>query len=466
MTMPSKGGRSILQRRNSVTNALQCLLDGAVVLGLTYGLIHHHVGVVTADYMVFVLLLMGAMAISYDHLGIYRNNADFATKAWRLFRAWSTSFLFLMLMGFLTQHGEVFSRLLVGELFILGYLAQLLIHVALRMSLRCLMPPGHMERVLIVGTGGVAVYLNETIQRNPWLNQSVAGFVSLDSMMEPNHHLPVLGVLARLPGLIDEWDARTVYFAIPLETSDILEGVYGTLLQKNVNVHWIPDIFCLSLFNHSLKEIAGLPIITLSETPMVGTYRLLKAVEDYVLAGLMLTLLSPLLLIISILIKIESAGPVFFRQKRNGWNGKTFSIWKFRSMYVQPPDTGEVRQAQRCDPRVTRMGRLLRRSSLDELPQLFNVLTGDMSLVGPRPHAIQHDVEYARRIDDYMARQKIKPGITGLAQVRGLRGETDKLWKMIKRVESDIEYINNWSISLDLLILFRTLRAFAGKNAY
>jgi putative colanic acid biosynthesis UDP-glucose lipid carrier transferase len=171
------------------------------------------------------------------------------------------------------------------------------------------------------------------------------------------------------------------------------------------------------------------------------------------------------MLLIAIAIKLDSPGPVFFRQARLGWGGKTFYIWKFRSMYVHD-DQGVVVQAQKNDPRVTRVGAFLRRTSLDELPQIFNVIRGEMSLVGPRPHAVQHDLEYAQQIAHYFARHKIKPGITGLAQVRGYRGETRDLGMMMLRVESDIEYINNWSLWTDLSILLRTTRALTGKNAY
>jgi putative colanic acid biosynthesis UDP-glucose lipid carrier transferase len=174
----------------------------------------------------------------------------------------------------------------------------------------------------------------------------------------------------------------------------------------------------------------------------------------------------PLLLVIALAIRLDSPGPVFFRQPRMGWNGKTFRIWKFRSMFVHRTESNTVQQATKNDPRITRVGAFLRKTSLDELPQLFNVLTGEMSLVGPRPHAVQHDMEYSQRIEQYFARHNIKPGITGLAQVRGHRGETRDLDQMIQRVESDIEYINNWSLWLDLLILVRTTMAFSGKNAY
>jgi putative colanic acid biosynthesis UDP-glucose lipid carrier transferase len=228
----------------------------------------------------------------------------------------------------------------------------------------------------------------------------------------------------------------------------------------------VPDIFSLRLVNHSVKEIAGIPVLTLSETPLTGVHLLAKTMEDMVLSALILILISPVLLLVAIAIKLDSPGPVFFRQARAGWNGRTFKIWKFRSMYVHQPETGMLKQAGKNDPRITRVGAFIRKTSLDELPQVFNVLMGDMSLVGPRPHAIQHDEEYSRRIDDYFARHNIKPGITGLAQVRGLRGETSDIDQMAQRIEADIEYINNWSVWLDLAILIRTTTAFTGKYAY
>jgi putative colanic acid biosynthesis UDP-glucose lipid carrier transferase len=176
--------------------------------------------------------------------------------------------------------------------------------------------------------------------------------------------------------------------------------------------------------------------------------------------------ISPVLLIIAAAIKLDSQGPVFFRQARMGWSGRVFHIWKFRSMYVHQPEAGVIRQATRNDPRVTRVGAFLRKTSLDELPQVFNVLMGEMSLVGPRPHAVQHDELYSKGINAYFARHNIKPGITGLAQVRGLRGETTDIERMQARIEADIEYINNWSLWLDFSILLRTLGALTGKNAY
>ena len=242
--------------------------------------------------------------------------------------------------------------------------------------------------------------------------------------------------------------------------------MYKSILEKHVSIHWIPDIFSLRLVNHSVREISGIPVITLSETPLIGTRLLLKSIEDVVLSCFILLAISPILLGIAIAIKLDSSGPVFFRQNRTGWGGKVFKIWKFRSMHVHQVESGKLKQAEKNDSRITRVGAFIRKTSLDELPQIFNVLAGNMSLVGPRPHAVQHDEEYSQRIFDYFARHNIKPGITGLAQVRGLRGETKEIDQMIQRIESDIEYINNWSVWLDVSIILRTVFSMSGKSAY
>jgi putative colanic acid biosynthesis UDP-glucose lipid carrier transferase len=285
-----------------------------------------------------------------------------------------------------------------------------------------------------------------------------------DATVQGGKYPPVLGDIGDIEEILKSHAVRTVYFVTPLDTAEIIEELYFKLLDKHITVHWIPDIFSLRLVNHSVREIAGIPVLTLSETPLTGTRLLIKSLEDFILSAIILVMIAPVLIAVAIAVKLDSPGPVFFRQKRMGWNGKIFRIWKFRSMHVHQPESGVVQQAQKNDPRITRVGAFIRRTSLDELPQVFNVLAGEMSLVGPRPHAIQHDEEYSRRIADYFARHNIKPGITGLAQVRGYRGETKDIEQMIQRVESDIEYINNWSLGLDISILLRTTTAFTGKK--
>ncbi|MET0544032.1 MAG: undecaprenyl-phosphate glucose phosphotransferase [Variovorax sp.] len=465
---------AIIQRRSSIID-VQATLDGLAVAGLCYVLITRHIGALTAQYTVFVVLLLCTLGLVYDAFGIYRKSTSFTHKARDLLQAWSLAFFILMALGFATKQTESFSRLLLGQLFVFGYLCQAMLHLLVRLLFNAVLRhSAQPDNVIIVGTGRLAAYLNQRIQHNEWLGQTVVGVVRLQEApasapaAEPLHFGPAarcLGNLEQLVELIGQHQVRTVYFAIPLNASEIVESLYDRLLDRHVAVHWVPDIFSLPLVNHTVSEIAGMPVLTLSETPLIGTRRLLKLMEDLCLSAVLLVLLAPVLVGIGIAVRLDSPGPAFFRQARLGWGGKQFRIWKFRTMHVHD-DHGIVVQAGRGDPRVTRVGAFLRRTSLDELPQIFNVLRGEMSLVGPRPHAVQHDLEYGQKIAHYFARHNIKPGITGLAQVRGYRGETRDLAMMMLRVESDIEYINNWSLWVDFAILVRTTRALAGHNAY
>lgn len=465
--------KPLLQRRSSISNTIQAGLDGLAVIAIISTLVEYHIGLFTSPYVILLLLLMGILAVVYDHYSIYRTNASFYKKSLILLKAWTVSIGLLLTISFLGRQSDYYSRILIGELYILGFLAQLALRYLIKTAQRYLVVhANHPDNVIIVGDGQLADYLSDRITSNPWLGQNVLGTVvireksSTQSTPQSAGKQRILGHIWELPEIIERLDVQAVYIVTPLDITEVIEELYFDLLDKHVAVHWVPDIFSLRLVNHSIKEIAGIPVFTLSETPLTGIRLLTKFLEDIVLSSLILVTITPILLIIAIAIKIDSPGPVFFQQKRMGWNGKTFFIWKFRSMVAHESEDGIIKQAVKCDPRVTRIGAFLRKTSLDELPQLFNVLLGDMSLVGPRPHAIQHDLEYSKRISDYFARHNIKPGMTGLAQVRGLRGETKTIKQMAERVDSDIEYINNWSLWLDLIILIRTTRALTGKHAY
>ena len=327
------------------------------------------------------------------------------------------------------------------------------------------------EHALIIGEGKTANYLQEKIANNPWLEQTVVKRIPLHCVTEGDTNggkQPCSPDLTadKIKRLIDIETITVVYLVAPSGTSECFEVIYKTLLQRQVAIHWIPDVFTLNLINHSVGELAGLPLVTLSETPLTGTRLLVKDIEDKVIGSLILLAVSPIMLMIAVAIWLDSPGGVFYRQSRGGWNRAPFRIWKFRTMYQCDADGVAVKQATQNDPRVTRVGTFLRRTSLDELPQLFNVLAGDMSLVGPRPHATSHDSEYSKRIATYMARHHIKPGMTGLAQVRGYRGETTSVEDMQQRIESDLEYINQWSLGLDLSILVRTFGVLKSDKAY
>jgi putative colanic acid biosynthesis UDP-glucose lipid carrier transferase len=251
-----------------------------------------------------------------------------------------------------------------------------------------------------------------------------------------------------------------------MRAEDRIRGVLSKLADSTASVYIVPDFFVFQLLHSRWTDIGGLPAVSVFENPLYGVDGLTKRLFDFVTASLLLVALSPLLVAVAVAIKLTNRGPVFFRQRRYGLDGNEILVWKFRSMTVCE-DGGTVTQATKQDSRVTPLGAILRRTSIDELPQLFNVIGGSMSLVGPRPHAAAHNEEYRQMIEGYMLRHKIKPGITGLAQVRGWRGETDTLEKMQRRVECDHEYIREWSLWLDIRILFRTIFVVLKRdNAY
>jgi putative colanic acid biosynthesis UDP-glucose lipid carrier transferase len=239
-------------------------------------------------------------------------------------------------------------------------------------------------------------------------------------------------------------------------TSPALQQLWQTVADSTVTVRWIPDVLDALLLQGQISTLDGLPMIGLVESPYAGVRGVIKRASDVVVATAALLVSSPIMLIIGIAIRLGSPGPVLFRQRRLGLNGAVIEVWKFRTMTVME-DGAQVHQATVNDPRVTALGRFLRRTSLDELPQFINVLQGRMSVVGPRPHALAHNQEYRQQVMAYMVRHKVRPGITGWAQVNGFRGETDTVDKMRRRVEHDLYYLQNWSLALDLQIILRTI---------
>jgi putative colanic acid biosysnthesis UDP-glucose lipid carrier transferase len=245
-----------------------------------------------------------------------------------------------------------------------------------------------------------------------------------------------------------------------------MRQVIAALSDSTASVYIVPDVFCFDLLHAQMVNFAGVPAVSVFENPFNGVNGWVKRIEDVLLASLILLLIAVPMLAIALGVKLSSRGPLFFKQRRYGLDGKEIVVWKFRTMNVCE-DGPEITQATRDDPRVTKFGAFLRRTSLDELPQFFNVLTGSMSVVGPRPHPIALNEAYRKQIRGYMLRHKVKPGITGWAQVRGYRGETDKLEKMERRIEHDLWYIRNWSLWLDLrIVALSTVKGFGGAKAY
>jgi putative colanic acid biosynthesis UDP-glucose lipid carrier transferase len=257
-----------------------------------------------------------------------------------------------------------------------------------------------------------------------------------------------------------------IYIALPMVQEGRILKLLDDLRDTTASIYFVPDIFVFDLIQARIAKVKGLPVLAVCETPFYGVRGMVKRVTDVVLAGSILALVSPLLLAIALGVKLSSPGPVLFKQRRYGLGGEEIVVYKFRSMTVCE-DGEHIAQATRRDPRVTRFGAFIRRTSLDELPQFINVLQGHMSIVGPRPHAVVHNETYRKLIKGYMMRHKVKPGITGWAQVNGFRGETESLEKMRARIEYDLDYLRHWSLGLDLKIILRTfLLVLKDRSAY
>jgi putative colanic acid biosynthesis UDP-glucose lipid carrier transferase len=265
---------------------------------------------------------------------------------------------------------------------------------------------------------------------------------------------------------VHENNVNTIYISMPISAQPRIVQLLDELKDTTVSVYFIPDIYVFDLIQARFDYVGGMAVMAICETPFTGVNKIIKRGSDIVLAAIIQILLLPIMLCIAICVKWTSPGPVFFKQRRYGLDGGEIVVYKFRTMTVLE-DGDSVVQAQRDDARLTKIGAFLRRTSLDELPQFINVLQGRMSIVGPRPHAIAHNEFYRTRIKGYMVRHKVRPGITGWAQVNGLRGETETLEKMKKRIEFDLEYLRRWSLAFDLMIIFLTIKIVLKKeNAY
>jgi putative colanic acid biosysnthesis UDP-glucose lipid carrier transferase len=336
------------------------------------------------------------------------------------------------------------------------------------LSRRIMRRPGNSRTAIFVGCNETSVYLAECFARHSELCVSVAGFFDDRSPQRLNAPvgLPLLGAISALPAYVRHNDVDVIFISLPLRHLRRVRALLDALHDTTVSIYYVPDVFVSELFEVHAGEILGAPVIAMRETPFHGYRGFMKRLTDLVIASSALLLLLPLLVAIALGVKLTGPGPVIFGQRRYGLDGREITIYKFRTMRVLET-SGWLNQARPNDERVTPFGRFLRRWSLDELPQLINVLQGRMSLVGPRPHAVAHNEEYRRLIRGYMVRHKVPPGITGLAQVNGFRGETRRLEDMQARVRCDLEYVRNWSLGLDLKILLMTLpRLLKSDRAY
>ncbi|MGV6818653.1 MAG: undecaprenyl-phosphate glucose phosphotransferase [Thiotrichales bacterium] len=385
-----------------------------------------------------------------------------------------SSFLFLLFIGFILQVSHSFSQIWFAGWVLSAFSGVLLLRLVALKIIVNLAQNRYLERkIAVIGTGEQAAAMLKRLRSGayPWIY--VIGVFN-DDDKDPGY--PVAGhlVLGGVDDLITYARNNSIddiVLALPWSSESYIRGLINRLSVLPTHISLSPDLAGLSLGrSFDAAYSPDLPTLTVLKRPIDGWHSVVKFLEDKILGTLLLVLISPIMLLVAIAIKIDSSGPVFFKQKRLGFNNQLIEVYKFRSMYAEKTDADASKLATRDDPRITRVGRFLRRTSLDELPQFINVLKGDMSIVGPRPHALKASAAgrlYHEVVNDYAKRHRVKPGITGWAQINGWRGETDTEEKIIKRVEYDLVYIENWSLTFDLKIILSTVfGGFTGKNTY
>lgn len=466
--------RGILKEHASILNAVLYVADWLAITVTAWLAYWWYLGSLELPgrYLLVVLISLICAAWLFPRFSLYQTwrGISIIDEIRSISTAWGSVLLALTAIAFVTKTSIEYSR---GWLLVwagCGWAAIILVRMFLRAVLRWVRKRGFNQRhIVIVGSVNLGMQVAERLRAAPWMGLSIVGYFNSDSG-DSNvsiSDIPYVGGLNALAPYVLKRRIDQVWLAMPLRDEDKVRQVLHELRHSTADIRFVPDFFGMRLLNHSVMDVAGMPVMNLSVTPMIGMNRVLKEIEDRVLAAVILLLISPLLVLIAIGVRLSSSGSILYKQLRYGYDGKPIRVYKFRSMVEHEEEGGQVTQAYRNDPRVTYFGAFLRRTSLDELPQFFNVLQGRMSIVGPRPHAVAHNEQYKDLIDDYMKRHKVKPGITGWAQINGWRGETDTLEKMQKRVEYDLYYIENWSLWFDLKIIFLTVvKGFVGKNAY
>jgi len=451
------------------------LLDGVIIFALLIFFLKYFGHDLSKDWLIVGLTAVAAFAFLAESVELYRSwrTEKFAHMLGATGFAWVLVCTLLTLLGYFTKLGSEFSRLVIGCWFAGTFTLLLIWRLSVRKMLSHLrVQDKNIRSAVVIGVTESAARLADDFSRNPQLGVRLEGYYRVPGSTESRinfaswQELPDLGDISSALDAARKGELDLVYIALPMRDERHISKILSALADSTATVYMIPDFFVANMMYSRWHQVGGSQVLGIYDTPIVGLNGWLKRLEDLLLSSIILLLISPFMLAIAVGVRLSSPGPVIFKQRRYGLDGRVIDVWKFRSMRCE--ENGEkVTQARRQDPRVTRFGAFLRRTSLDELPQFINVLQGSMSIVGPRPHAVSHNEEYRGLVSGYMLRHKVKPGITGWAQVNGWRGETDSLEKMRSRVEHDLHYIRNWSVLLDIKIVFLTLfKGFAGANAY
>ncbi|MBH3207284.1 undecaprenyl-phosphate glucose phosphotransferase [Serratia marcescens] len=459
--------RGALQSNASLTSMIQRFSDITIISFCLYLACKLSGNVFTMEYWVVVLISIVIFQMAGRITEFYSSwrGVRVTLEIQLIIKNWSLSVL--LTVGLISFIDGFYSDLtLYAEWYLLACCGLIVSRSIIRLLLGYMRNLGFNTRnVAIMGSLPVGIKLAETLNDAHWMGFKVLGIYD-DACNSIDTKVGKCGDLEQL--IRDAKDGRIdrIYIAMPMEQERLIKDTVAELSDTTCSVMLIPDVFTFNILQSRSEEINGVSVVSLFDTPISGVNKIIKRVEDIILSLAILIFISPVLLLIAMSVKFTSPGPIIFKQRRYGMDGKSIMVWKFRSMSVME-NGDKVVQAKKGDARVTAVGAFLRRTSLDELPQFINVLMGDMSIVGPRPHAVAHNEQYRKLIKGYMLRHKVKPGITGWAQINGWRGETDTLDKMQSRVEYDLDYIRNWSVWFDIRIIFLTVfKGFINKSAY
>ncbi len=449
-------------------DALIFIATGATIQWFHLGWIGQSIWIYPTATMILSVIVIVALnkAGCYELEAIHTPEKHFQ----KILGIFSVSFLSFLALAFAFKLSEQFSRIWFFSWFLSSFTLLTLGRIIFKYIFERWAKSGKVIRnLLIVGSGKQARLLLEKLkkEKSPWLK--VLGiFDDRKTRISPSLiEIPVLGTLDDLLNYARVNQVDDILIALPWSADTRIFQIIKKIGELPVSIHLSSDLAGFSSPKPIFRLIGGLPMLNMVCKPLDGWKNFAKNAEDKIFGFALLLLFSPLMILIALAIRIESKGPILFRQNRDGFNNKPFSVFKFRTMYHTELSDVEMVQATRNDPRITPLGKILRRTSLDELPQLLNVLSGEMSLVGPRPHPVELNGKFGKIIHGYFSRHRVKPGITGWAQINGLRGETDTTEKMKARVAFDVHYIENWSFFLDLKILFLSAFVFIfQKNAY
>lgn len=426
---------------------------------------------VSGSYVIFAAFSSVLSTLAFGEVRFYRQSGSFPffLAFYDTLGAWLIVTSTLGLLGYFTEFYAYFSQPVLIAWFAVTPFVLLGSQILARATVRYLVRSTPSPRVaVIVGATPLSAALSRKVTQDPFLDIRIAGFFDdrKPERIPDAAQMERLGPLSELPEYVKQNSVAVIYLCLPIVWHTRITKLLDDLRDTTASIYFVPDIYMLDLIQARIDTIAGIPTVAIRHTPFYGVTGFVKRSTDIVFSSLILLLTWPIFTAIAAGVKLTSPGPVFFKQTRYGLDGRKIVIYKFRTMRVCE-DGATVAQAKRHDDRVTRFGRFLRRTSLDELPQLINVLQGSMSVVGPRPHAVSHNEMYRKVISGYMVRHKVKPGITGWAQVNGCRGETETMDKMRARVEYDLDYLRNWSLGLDIWIMIRSVGViFSDRNAY